>query len=767
MRHRPLLFFFFFVSLVCIIQYLRGSLDLPPCPFEDRETVILEGTIHNLELTQDGVRLILNRLGTVPGETEDPPVLFQKSTAILVYPDEQAKLQIGNRIRVQGTARPFEEASNPGQFDQKAYQASRGLSFQIQEARTEVLEESVSFLKQGLFVIRRALYTAAKGLGDQETAGVVAAMVLGERSLMAQETKNLYKSGGISHILAISGLHISMIGMALYRLLRRAFGGFWLPAAVGVLLMSVYGKFTGAGASTQRAVIMFVFYLGAQVSGREYDRPTALAAAGAWILLRSPIQLFQCGFQLSMLSVAGLLFFEEEQQRKRRRGRNQKKTMGKRIWETFGPGLFIQAFTLPATLYWFSEIPVYGSFLNLLVLPLMPAVLLSGAGGMLLACVWPGGGSFLFAPAYYILHLYEGLCRLCQELPFFKLVCGAPSPATLGIYYGALALFFVCRFGWKKGKEILEKGGLLTGAAAAALALGAMFYPAFTNGGSPGETALCFLFGKNAPLRVTFLDVGQGDCAVIRAPSGFTCMIDGGSSSKTQVGTYRILPFLKNRGIGRLDLLILTHMDADHINGAEEILADQKNGIPVGRLLMSETSLAGERGSRLAKTALKNGTKVSAVCRGQVLKAGDLALTCLWPYPGGFSEDENQNSLVFRLEYGDFSALFTGDLEGEAEAAFLDTGISGGAVQILKAGHHGSKGATSDAFLDAVRPFLAVLSYGEGNRYGHPSPVTLLRLKNHGVSWIGTGERGAVTAKTDGTKMWIFPYLAEAGKPPS
>ena len=165
--------------------------------------------------------------------------------------------------------------------------------------------------------------------------------------------------------------------------------------------------------------------------------------------------------------------------------------------------------------------------------------------------------------------------------------------------------------------------------------------------------------------------------------------------------------------------------------------------------------------------ALKNGTKVSAVCRGQVLKAGDLALTCLWPYPGGFSEDENQNSLVFRLEYGDFSALFTGDLEGEAEAAFLDTGISGGAVQILKAGHHGSKGATSDAFLDAVRPFLAVLSYGEGNRYGHPSPVTLLRLKNHGVSWIGTGERGAVTAKTDGTKMWIFPYLAEAGKPPS
>ena len=91
MRHRPLLFFFFFVSLVCIIQYLRGSLDLPPCPFEDRETVILEGTIHNLELTQDGVRLILNRLGTVPGETEDPPVLFQKSTAILVYPDEQGQ----------------------------------------------------------------------------------------------------------------------------------------------------------------------------------------------------------------------------------------------------------------------------------------------------------------------------------------------------------------------------------------------------------------------------------------------------------------------------------------------------------------------------------------------------------------------------------------------------------------------------------------------------------------------------------------------------
>ena len=132
---------------------------------------------------------------------------------------------------------------------------------------------------------------------------------------------------------------------------------------------------------------------------------------------------------------------------------------------------------------------------------------------MLLACVWPGGGSFLFAPAYYILHLYEGLCRLCQKLPFFKLVCGAPSPATLGIYYGALALFFVCRFGWKKGKEILEKGGLLTGAAAAALSLGAMFYPAFTNGGSPVKRPFVSFSEKNAPLRVTFLDVGQGELA--------------------------------------------------------------------------------------------------------------------------------------------------------------------------------------------------------------------------------------------------------------
>ena len=266
--------------------------------------------------------------------------------------------------------------------------------------------------------------------------------------------------------------------------------------------------------------------------------------------------------------------------------------------------------------------------------------------------------------------------------------------------------------------------------------------------------SLCILcFPINRPSEVTFLDVGQGDAIFLRTEQGITCLIDGGSTTVSDVGTYRILPFLKARDVSALDYLFLSHMDADHISGAEELLKDQFHGIPIHNLCLSALP-EDETRLRLEKEARRFGTNLLYISRGTVFQEENAKIRCLSPAKNQKKEDENENSQVLLVDLNGLRFLFTGDLGEEGEQELLASGLDLEA-DILKVGHHGSRYSTSEAFLQAIRPKLAVISCAKENRYGHPAPETVQRLERAGCRIFYTMKSGAITLyPADGKKGW-------------
>lgn len=389
----------------------------------------------------------------------------------------------------------------------------------------------------------------------------------------------------------------------------------------------------------------------------------------------------------------------------------------------------MQIMLLPVMAYWFCEISVYGLLLNLVVVPLMPIVLLSGGTGAVLGIVSTALGSLTFAPCHYGLLIFEKLCGLTGRLPAAVIVTGRPELICIILYYVILILWLVSE---KRIKVLWKKRfmGILT-----------------------MVIMLPFLFlHRTERLEITYLDVGQGDAAFWKTSGGLTFFCDGGSSDVSKVGTYRIVPFLKQKGVDTVDYWILTHMDADHINGMEEIMEMMETGmddISIGHLILPELRERDETYLEIAKRAEKCGIPVIYAKRGDVWTGEDVTFRVLHPGEEQTGLQQNETSLVFSLECGEFTALFTGDVEGEGESQLVESGALAKA-DVLKVAHHGSGGSTGEIFLNKVQPQVAILSYGEGNSYGHPDIACLTRLKDRETVIFKTAEHGAVEVHTNG-----------------
>lgn len=716
MTKRPLLLAFLLAAFLILMLGERGLPASRQPELSDGETVTLTGIVEEIAEKENSRQIRLSHIYL------SSDLSYQRQ--VLVYENQQTTLKIGYKVKAAGSYAPLEEASNPGQFDQKAYYEARGIGMVLKKAKLTVIEAKENIFFQKLYELRSFWAQNLEKITGKEEAALLKAMLLGEKSGLKKEQKELYQSGGISHILAISGLHISLVGMLLYRFLRKKKRSYPFSALVSGSCMVVYGFLTGFGVSAKRAVFMFLVYLGAELLGETYDVVSALALSGLLILAEQPLQLFQCGFQLSFLSVGAVALGYPALQK--RLGWKKKAAM------SLLSGLSVTLFTLPCTLYWFYEWMPYAVFLNLIVIPLVPVVFLSGAAGMLTGGASVAAGMFLAGASAGVLRFFQTLLERTEVLPGSRAVIGQPELWQIALYYvlvGAAVWGGRCR-ARKKNQHRIEVR---------------IFFIIF---------ALCILcLPFHRPVEVTFLDVGQGDAVFLRTEAGTTCLIDGGSTTVSDVGTYRLLPFLKSRGVSSLDYLFLSHMDADHINGAEELLKDQFRGIPIRHLCLS--ALPGdETRERLEKEARLFGTELCYISRGTVFREKGAEIRCLSPVKDQKKEDENENSEVLMVEISGLRILFTGDLGEEGEQELLEAGTDLRAA-VLKVGHHGSRFSTGEDFLEAVSPGFAVISCAEDNRYGHPAPETVERLERAGCRIFYTMKSGAVTLYTvNGKKGW-------------
>lgn len=736
MRSRPM-------CLICLLTALwtlglagMGMLSPPAVPeVLEGERLRLTGEVYRLEQTEKNLWIYLKHISM----DSHKEVQYQSQVAVITK--SEYELSIGNRILAEGVCQIPKEASNPGQFDMAAYYGAQGVGMQLAKAEIQVLDTEELWLLQTLQEFREAFREGLCCVLGKEDGGLMAAMLLGEKSGLDQEVKELYQAGGISHILAISGLHISLIGMSLYRLLRKWMGGFTLPSVVSAACLILYGILTGMPVSAKRAILMFLVYLGAQILGRTYDLLSALALAGVLILLEEPRYLFQAGFQLSFLSVMGIGVIYPAM----RGFHREKHKLADALWLS----LSIQLANLPCTLYWYGQIAVFSPILNLAVLPLAGTAMASAGVGTMIGFLWPAGGTMAAAACHYILRLYEFMCRWTEAVGRGHGVWGAPKGWRILAYYLILTAGTVCgrRMAGirneKDGGPRKKKRMLYTGVWTAI-----------------GIACICLMAVKIPnDLELTFLDVEQGDCIFWQSEEGTTYLCDGGSSTVSGVGEYRIEPFLKWKGVGILDYLIITHMDADHINGAQELLASHPGGIRVGCLVLPDIVTEDEAWEGLRTAAQACGTTVRYLGKGDILWDGRLQVRCLYPEKDSKvgEKEKNEYSLVLQLSYEKFRALLTGDLEGRGENAILEEGELED-IDLLKVAHHGSAGSTGERFLRKIRPQVAVLSYGEGNLYGHPHKELIERLKNAGCRLYETAKQGAVTVRSNGEVYEVSTY---------
>ena len=648
-----------------------------------------------------------------------------------VYLKKREELKPGMYLCVRGILEELSLPRNPGEFNARQYYACDHMYYSVKKG--EVLKKG----KEGnayqtlLLRIREHLNGVLEDAAG-ETAPVFAAMVLGEKGELPKETKMLYQMAGIIHILAISGLHISLLGMGLYELLKKTGLGIWSAGFLSLTVMIFYGEMTGGSVSAMRAVSMFLIATGAKILGRIYDMMTALSVSAMILLLESPAYLYNTGFLLSFGAVLGVgavlpVFLKFS-------------GIKNKILKSLMGSVCVQLTTLPVMLWFYGEVPIIGIFFNLLVLPTVGIVLISGVFTALIGCISPGLAVCVSLPGRLVLFAYDKLCCLGTSLPFCTWTPGQPKIWQAVIYYILLfsvtgaAGFLIKKEVKNRRKLYLAKSGFVVSLAAALFVLSQR---------------------DRQHMEITCLDIGQGDAIAAQLPTGEVFLVDGGSSNKKNIGQYQILPFLKNQGISYVDAVFISHTDEDHISGVREILEYMEKGLislKIGNLILPGISEKPEAWRELEALAKKVGIQVMTANRGDDFRIGDGRISVLSPEKGASGEDVNEDAVVFLLSYKNFRGLFTGDVGEETEKKLLSV-LSD--VDFLKVGHHGSGYSSTQAFLDKIKPEVSVISCSESNTYGHPSPETIKRLEKSGSRVEYTMKSGAVTVFTDGKNVGV------------
>lgn len=646
---------------------------------------------------------------------------------IRVFTKEKQKVPVGTVLWVAGKLEPVQEPRNPGEFHSPRYYACDHIWYFLKEGVIQKKSRTYWKLGEQLAVFRERM-SALLTEGAKEGAPVFQAMVLGDRSQLPEETKDQYQMGGIVHILAISGLHISLLGMGLFQLLNKTGMGLVPAGLLSLTLLFLYGMMTGGSVSAMRAVTMFLLSVGARLLGRCYDMVTALALSAIFLLLDAPTNLLGSSFWLSFGAVLGIgvispIFLEIL-------GGKGKVTRG--LVNSLG----VQLVTLPAVLYSYGEISVAGIFLNLFVLPTVGVVLLSGVCGCLLGLFFPGVAALAFLPGRALLWIYQFLCVLAGKFSFCTWVAGQPALWQMAGYLLFLgAALWMGKRGTRYGKVFFVTL-LITGI--------------LVIGFRPGGT-----------FSITCLDVGQGDGIVMETPGRHHLLIDGGSSNKSKLCRYQLLPYLKSQGIRCLDGVFISHTDEDHISGVRELLHQIENGltaIEIKLLVLPELKEKPKAYQELEQLAKNAGVPVETAVRGDSFLLDGVRLLVLSPKEGSPGKDVNEEAMVFLAEYQDFSGLFTGDIGEETEKELLPFLEN---VDFLKVGHHGSGYSSCEEFLEQIAPDLAVISCSVSNRYGHPSKETVERLKAAGAQVEFTMKNGAICIKVQNGGMKVERFLTE------
>jgi competence protein ComEC len=674
------------------------------------------------------------------GRIREAGRILESCGKILFQPaDSGRRYRYGQEVRIHGRPERPPARRNPGQFDYRAYLADQDIHLLYRYDRIDSIQnlgegKKNQFIYQAIEPLRDYCASRFDRYLDPATAGLLNALITGEKQDLEQEIVNRFKQLGVIHVLAISGLHVGYIILFVFTL----FSVLRLPRKFKILglgcVLILYVILVRFISPVLRAALMSFLVLAGEVTERKISIYNIMAGAALLILIWEPRELFQAGFQFSFLGVISLVYGHDKMERILPLQRILKQIVPhgrfsgyflRWVWKPLQVSLAAVLINLPLTMYYYGAIPTYAVLANLIVIPLVGLIVLLGIFLLIAA----GLNNWLATGIGGGINLINGILdRIIQGLS--SLPCGyidVPFPAFWLVVVWTMAAFFLLNITDKLCRKLV----LLI----LCVQLGYWFYAV----GRP-----------NGPLRVAFLDVGQGDAACLVFPNRTTMLIDAGDATETRDnGLLTVLPFLKTVATAeglRLRYVVASHPHDDHIAGLcgllEKIEADTlvtgyyQYSSPVYKRLLSTCR---ERNVFVRRVKKGEYLYPDPTCRVYILHPDD-RYTSMTQQDGATC---NNNSLVLKIQYGRNGILLMGDLQVNAEegilsyADFLE-------CEILKVAHHGAANATSLNLLDHVQPLWAVIPVAARNKFNHPSPHTLLRLQERMIPFSQTSREGAI-----------------------
>ena len=619
-----------------------------------------------------------------------------------------------------------------------------------------VAEGDGSPLLQRVYTLRATLSESLQRSMPEPASALARSLLLGQRRGLPDETRQDFIETGTSHLLAISGLHVAIMLGAALALGRLAFGGARWALLLALVAIWVYALVSGMSPSVTRAALMGSVFLLARALGREGASLPALAAAAATMTALDPRLLGNVSFQLSFTAVAGLLLLAPPLEARLSRAAERltgpegaTAALARATASALAAGIAATLGTLPLVALVFERVSYLGIPATLLALPALPLALAASGITAVAGAIWTpldiAAGWIAWAPLTYLLALIGAAARL----PGGLLELGGMTPAMVWGYYALLAgaAYGLRRWNSDAAEAVpanppapsLRAGRLRLAALAMLLACALIWTAAAT--------------APDGRLTVTFLDVGQGDAIFIETPTGKQLLIDGGPDPdvlQRELGA--VMPFWDRS----LDVIVLTHPDADHLNGLVSVL-ERYDVALVAETGVASTSAQYASWQRLL--ADRHDAQTLDAFAGQELRTGDgVVIRVLHPaedVPAWTPDLRNNSGITLCVSYGEVSFLLPADIHRYAEEILVASGAPLRAT-VLKAAHHGSATSSSQVFLDAIQPEYVVVSAGAENKFGHPATEVVERL----TAMVGeedlyvTAEHGRVGFTTDGVRLW-------------
>lgn len=672
------------------------------------------------------------------------------------------KLKYGDKIEVKGSFTEASSQRNYGGFNYKEYLKSLKIYGTIKANQLKVLSGDCL---NNIFNLANQVSSMMKQKIDssmEETqAAIIKGIIFGDSSDIEEEIQENFRISSISHVLAVSGMHVSYLVIGIQLFLKSIIGK-RKTRFITIVFLIFYMFITGFSPSVVRASMMSILLIGGEILYRKNDIWTSMAISLFLILIYNPFLIENIGLQFSYIGTMGIMILHKSvfsflknikiKNKKWKYKFNRKAIFFiSKIKEILAVTLSAQLAIFPIMIYHFNLFGVYFLISNLLVSVMIGPIIIFSTIFIVF--------SFIFNPISKVICivlklLIQKLITISNlaELPFSKLYLSTPKIWMILLYYILIITFnfIYCLYTSQKLNNTQVRVRNLI-----ALAKYKIFLNKKKSIIKIFIIILLFFLFQFIPqnLEINFVDVGQGDCTFIVTPRNKTILIDGGGSSSDEfdVGKSTLLPYILDKGYTKIDYIFISHFDQDHVGGILSIL--QK--IKVKKVIISKQEENSENYQKFLEIIKEKGVSVAIVKMGDRVKIENgIYFDILWPTSEQIQENKlNNNSLVMKMYYHNFSILFTGDIEKEAEKKILETYKSEKnklVSNVLKVAHHGSKTSTIKEFLDTVNPQIALIGVGKNNMFHHPSEEIIDKLKEYGAIIYRTDERGEITIRVNG-----------------